>query len=126
MKPSMTVALLLVGHGSRDPGADDVLPYYAEQLALSGRFSTVRACYLEKSPRISEAVQAIEADKILVMPLLLAQGYHTRVTIPEELGITPPRGTAGGKEIVLLEPLGRSELIVRLIEERVSQDAKKD
>ena len=114
----MKDALLLVGHGSRDPAADDVLPFYVEQLARSGRFSIVTACYLEKSPRIKEAVQAIEADRIIVMPMLLAHGYHTRVTIPEELGITPPRGVVDGKEIVLLEPLGRSEHLVRLIEER--------
>lgn len=115
----MSDALLLIGHGSRDPGADDVLPYYVGELARSGRFAVVMACYLEKSPRISEAVQALGADRIFVMPLLLAQGYHTRVTIPEELGIEPPGGTVGGKEIVLLEPLGRSEHIVRLIEERI-------
>ncbi|CAJ35601.1 sirohydrochlorin chelatase [Methanocella arvoryzae] len=115
----MKVALLIVGHGSRDPRADDVLPFYVEQLSKSGRFSTVQACYLEKPPRISEAVQAIDADRIIVMPLLLAHGYHTRATIPEELDITPPGGVVNGKEIILLEPLGRSEHIVRLIEERV-------
>lgn len=117
----MSDALLLVGHGSRDPAADDVLPFYVEQLSGTGRFSTVRACYLERSPGIKEAVQAIEADRIIVMPMLLAHGYHTRVTIPEALGITAPRGIVGGKEIILLEPLGRSEQIVRLIEERVKE-----
>jgi sirohydrochlorin cobaltochelatase len=112
------VALLIVGHGSRDQGADDVLPYYVEQLSRSGRFSIVMACYLEKQPSVKEAVQMIEADRIIVMPMLLAPGYHTRVTIPEELGITPPGGVVGGKEIVLLEPIGRSEYLVKLIEER--------
>ncbi len=115
----MSDALLIVGHGSRDPGTDDVLPFYVEQLARSGRFSAVVACYLEKAPRIKDAVRTIQADRILVMPLLLAHGYHTRVTIPEELGVKAPGGFVDGKEIILLEPLGRSEHIVRLIEERV-------
>ena len=110
----MADALLLVGHGSRDPGADDVLPFYVDRLARTGRFSTVKACYLERPPSIGDALGAIAADRIFVMPLLVAHGYHTRVTIPEAI-------RAAGKEVVLLEPLGRSEHIVRLIEERVSQ-----
>ncbi|WP_424357666.1 sirohydrochlorin chelatase [Methanocella sp. MCL-LM] len=115
----MRDALLLIGHGSKDPRADDVLPYYVEQLSRSGRFSTVQACYLEKSPSIQEAVQAITADRVFVMPLLLAHGYHTRVTIPDELGIKASGDVVDGKEIILLEPFGRSEHIVRLIEGRI-------
>jgi sirohydrochlorin cobaltochelatase len=108
----MKDALLIIGHGSKDPGADDVLPYYVEQLSQTGLFSMVSACYLEKPPSIRDALGAIEADRIFVMPLLVAHGYHTRVTIPEAI-------FASGKKAVLLEPLGRSEHITRLIEERV-------
>jgi sirohydrochlorin cobaltochelatase len=46
------------------------------------------------------------------MPLLVAHGYHTRVTIPDAV-------KASGKKAILLEPLGRSEHIARLIEERI-------
>lgn len=108
----MTDALLIVGHGSKDPGADDVLPYYVEQLRQSGQFSTVTACYLEKPPSINDALGAIDADRIFIMPLLVAHGYHTRVTIPGAI-------KASGKKAILLEPLGRSEYIARLIAERV-------
>ncbi|MGA9140597.1 MAG: CbiX/SirB N-terminal domain-containing protein [Methanocella sp.] len=108
----MKDTLLIIGHGSKDPGADDVLPYYVEQLRQSGRFSIVDACYLEKPPYIKDALGGITADRIFIMPLLVAPGYHTRVTIPEAI-------KASGKTAILLEPLGRSEHITRLIEERV-------
>lgn len=107
----MTEALIIVGHGSKDPGAEDVLPFYVDRLSRLDRFSEVVGCYLEQPPFIGDVLSTIEADRILVMPLLLASGYHTRVTIPEAI-------KASGKEIVLLKPLGRSEHIVRLIEER--------
>jgi sirohydrochlorin ferrochelatase len=113
----MTDALLIIGHGSKDPGADDVLPYYVDRLSRSGKFSTVSACYLEKSPSIQEALGAIEADRIFVMPLLVAHGYHTRVTIPDAI-------SASGKKAILLEPLGRSEQIAQLIEERAGSALK--
>lgn len=107
----MTDALIIVGHGSKDPGAEDVLPFYVDRLARLDRLSEVVGCYLEQPPYIGDVLGTIEADRILVMPLLLASGYHTRVTIPEAI-------KASGKEVVLLKPLGRSEHIVRLIEER--------
>ncbi len=109
----MTDALVIVGHGSKDPGAEDTLQFYVDRLSRSSRFSTVAGCYLEHPPYIGDALGTIEADRILVMPLLLAPGYHTRVTIPEAI-------KASGKEVILLEPLGKSEHILRLIEERVS------
>ncbi len=109
----MTDALIIVGHGSKDPGADDVLPFYVDRLSRLDRFSEVVGCYLEQPPYIGDVFSTIEADRILVMPLLLASGYHTRVTIPEAI-------KASGKEVILLKPLGRSEHIVRLIEEESS------
>lgn len=110
----MSDVLVLIGHGSRDPSADDVLPYYVEKLSGTGRFSAVKACYLEKAPSLGDMLRSTEADRIIVMPLLLARGYHTKVTIPEEI-------KASGKTVIMLEPLGRSEHIARLIEERVAK-----
>jgi sirohydrochlorin ferrochelatase len=107
----MKDALIIVGHGSKDPGADDVLPFYVDRLSRLGRFSAVAGCYLEQPPYIGDVLGKIEADRILVMPLLLASCYHTRVTIPEAI-------RASGKEVILLKPLGRSDHIVQLIEER--------
>jgi sirohydrochlorin ferrochelatase len=107
----MTDALIIVGHGSKDPGADDVLPFYVDRLSRLDRFAEVIGCYLEQPPYIGDVLDTIEADRILVMPLLMTSGYHTRVTIPEAI-------KASGKEIILLKPLGRSEHIVQLIEER--------
>jgi sirohydrochlorin ferrochelatase len=111
----MTDALIIVGHGSKDPGAEDVLPFYVDRLARLDRFSEVVGCYLEQPPYIGDVLSTIEADRILIMPLLMTSGYHTRVTIPEAI-------KASGKEIILLKPLGKSEHIVRLIEERAVPD----
>jgi sirohydrochlorin cobaltochelatase len=111
----MTDALVIVGHGSRDPEADDVLPFYVDRLSRLDRFAEVVGCYLEHPPYLRDALSTLESDRILVMPLLMASGYHTRVTIPEAT-------KTAGKEIILLKPLGRSEHIVRLIEERANSE----
>ncbi len=118
----MSDALLLVGHGSASEHADDVLPYYADYFARSGDFDEVLACYLEKEPPVEGALGHIKAGRVFVMPLFVAHGYHTKVTIPRALGIDSPHCLADGKEVFYLEPLGRSELIIKLIDERVKNE----
>ena len=118
----MSDALLIVGHGSKSANADDVLPYYVD--FFRGEFDEVLACYLEQEPRIEDALGAIEAGRVFVMPLLVAHGYHTKVTIPRALGIDSAHGFSRCKEIFLLEPLGRSEHIALLIKERIGEAKK--
>jgi sirohydrochlorin cobaltochelatase len=117
----MSDALLLVGHGSKSEHADDVLPYYVEFFKASGDFEEVLACYLEKEPFIEGVLGRIKAGRVFVVPLFVAHGYHTKVTIPRALGIGSPHARAGDKEVFYLGPLGRSERIARLIEERVKE-----
>lgn len=117
----MSDALLLVGHGSKSEGADDVLPYYVDFFKVTGEYGEVLACYLEKEPRVEDILDHIHANRVFVMPLLLAHGYHTRVTIPKALGIMSSHCFSGDKEIFYLEPLGRSPLIAKLIDERVKE-----
>lgn len=116
----MSDALLLVGHGSRSEYADDVLPYYAER--LKGDFDEVLACDLEQ---LEGALSRIKSARVYVMPLLVAHGYHTKITIPEALGMKSSRGFSNGKEVFYLEPLGRSEHIVKLIKGRVEEAKNK-
>lgn len=119
----MSDALVLVGHGSKY-SEDDVLPYYVKYFTDSGQFSQVCACYLEREPRVDTILKNIKAERIYVMPLLLAHGYHTKVTIPDALGIKKSHDFAGGKEIFYLEPLGRSEHIAMLIRQRIGEAVK--
>lgn len=116
----MSDALVLVGHGSKY-AEDDVLPYYVKYFESAGQFSEIRACYLERDPRVETVMNDIRADRVYVMPLLLAHGYHTKVTIPEALGIRQPHDFVAGKEIYYLEPLGRSDHIAMLIRQRVEE-----
>jgi sirohydrochlorin ferrochelatase len=120
---AMADALILIGHGSRSKHADDVLPYYVK--ALRGGFDEAIACYLEQEPGIKEALKLVKSERVFVMPLLLANGHHTMVTIPEALGIRDGHGYVDGKEIIYLEPLGRSCHIVELIKERIRESGKK-
>jgi sirohydrochlorin cobaltochelatase len=116
----MPDALVLVGHGSKY-NDDDVLPYYVKYFESTGQFSEVRACYLERDPRVENILKDLTSDRVYIMPLLLAHGYHTKVTIPEALGIHQPHDFVAGKEIYYMEPIGRSEQIATLIRQRIEE-----
>ena len=120
----MSDALLIVGHGSKSKQADDVLPYYVDLFKASGEYDEVLACYLEQEPGVEHILEQITAKRVFVMPLFVAHGYHTKVTIPEALGIKSTHDHAGDKEIFYLEPLGRSKHIQELIKERIGEIKK--
>lgn len=104
----MSRALLIIAHGGRNVKATEkLLAYYIGK--LSPDFDIVKGCVLES---IGETFSSIDSNKVYVMPLFVAEGYHTRVSIPEAI-------ESAGKEVVYLPPLGESEHIVRLIKDRV-------
>lgn len=115
----MRDVLILIGHGSHSKDADDVLPYYVDLFKSKGIYADVIACYLEKEPSVKGVLDRVNADRVFVMPLLIAHGYHTRVTIPGALGIKHSHDIINGVEVFYLEPIGRSGHIAELIQERI-------
>ena len=81
-------ALILVGHGSRRPDANDEIVRLAERLAAEGggRFALVRPAFLEfVSPTVGEAVAecaAAGAGSVRLLPYFLAAGRHVTADLP--------------------------------------------
>ncbi len=87
------VAVVLIGHGSRLPYSREVVEKIAEYVEEMGDFDAVEVGFMELcEPTIQEAVEkAAEsgADKIVVVPVFLAHGVHTKRDIPKMLGLEP-------------------------------------
>ena len=117
----MTTALLLVAHGSPDPRAHVV----AESLAAAvGREVThqVFLGYLDHdTPRVDEAVTtaALAADEVVVVPLLLASGFHANVDVPaaaDRARVRFPR-----TRFTVTPPLGPDPLLTSALRDRLSE-----
>lgn len=80
----------MVGHGSRLPYSRQVVEKIAEYVEEMGDFETVEVGFMELcEPTVQEAVKkAAESgvDKIVVVPVFLAHGVHTKRDIPKMLG----------------------------------------
>ncbi|HIP17606.1 MAG TPA: sirohydrochlorin nickelochelatase [Methanothermococcus okinawensis] len=84
-------ALILIGHGSRLPYSKDVVSKIAEKIKKKNIYPIVEVGMMEfNEPTITQAVKkAIEngANRIIVVPVFLAHGNHTKRDIPKILGI---------------------------------------
>ncbi|MEO2241827.1 MAG: sirohydrochlorin nickelochelatase [Euryarchaeota archaeon] len=141
------VAVVLVGHGSRLPYNREVLEKLAEYVEEMGDFEAVEVGFMEFSePSIPEAVKrAAEsgADRIVVVPVFLAHGVHTKRDIPRMLGLEPDwEGEDHGHdhghhhhhhdhrehepvdvdaEIIYTEPIGADRRIAEIILDRIKE-----
>ncbi|MDR3214104.1 MAG: CbiX/SirB N-terminal domain-containing protein [Azoarcus sp.] len=82
-------ALVLLGHGSRDPGWVAPLVRVREVVTHARPALAVELAFLEfMSPTLEEAVAALAgcgATRIVVAPVFLAQGGHLRRDLPARL-----------------------------------------
>ncbi|WP_456436619.1 sirohydrochlorin nickelochelatase [Methanopyrus sp.] len=135
------VAVVLVGHGSRLPYSRQVVEKIAEYVEKMGDFETVEVGFMEMcKPTVQEAVKrAAESgvDKIVVVPVFLAHGVHTKRDIPKMLGLEPEWDYDEDEdhhhhhrdytpvdvdaEIVYAEPLGADPRIAKIVIDRIKE-----
>ncbi len=105
-------ALLLVGHGSsRAPHARVATDRVAAALRETGRFAEVHTAFLKQEPSIAEALAAITAPSVTVVPNFAGEGYFTRKVIPAALAEAGFPGTIRQTAAVGAHP--RMEDIIR-------------
>jgi len=84
-------ALVLVGHGSRLPYSKEIVSEIAEKIREKNIYPIIEVGMMEfNEPTIPQAINsAVEkgAKKIIVVPVFLAHGNHTKRDIPKILGI---------------------------------------
>ena len=106
--------LLLVAHGSSEPAAAEVVEELLRLIRRARPDLPTGAGYLDHgAPTLIDAVAALRGPAVVV-PLLLAGGYHARVDIPRALaGARHPVATA--------RPLGPDPRLCTVIEARLGE-----
>ena len=81
--------LAVVGHGTeRNENSAKAIEYHADRIRERDRFEEVRALFMDEDPEVDDVTDYFESDDIVVVPLFVADGYHTREDIPEDMGLT--------------------------------------
>jgi sirohydrochlorin ferrochelatase len=117
---SVTTALLLIAHGSREETANADLHHLAAELRRRGEFTIVEASFLELAePDIdAAAAKCVEQGvaRVVLVPYFLSAGRHVRRDLTaarDRLAARYPR-----VEFRLAEPLGRHPLLLEVVAER--------
>ncbi len=114
-------AILLMGHGSRVPEANDALRVIADQVRHDGGFEIVEVSFRElHAPDIQAGIdRCVEqgAGRILLYPYFLFAGAHVLEDLPEEMARAKERYPE--LEMIMGAPLGAHRKLGEIVCERV-------
>jgi sirohydrochlorin cobaltochelatase len=79
----------VVGHGTeRNENSAKAIEYHTERLRETGRFDEVKALFMDEEPEVDDVADHFDSEDIIVVPLFIADGFHTQEDIPEDMGLT--------------------------------------
>ncbi|GAB6878461.1 CbiX/SirB N-terminal domain-containing protein [Halorubrum gandharaense] len=80
--------LAVVGHGTeRNENSAKAIEYHADRIRESGRFDEVKPLYMDEEPEVDDLADHFESNDVVLVPLFIADGYHTQEDIPEDVGL---------------------------------------
>jgi sirohydrochlorin cobaltochelatase len=81
--------IAVVGHGTkRNENSAKAIEYHADRIEAMGRFDEVQALFMDEDPEVDDVTDFFDSEDIVVVPLFIADGYHTQEDIPEDMGLT--------------------------------------
>ncbi|WP_206324480.1 MULTISPECIES: sirohydrochlorin chelatase [unclassified Streptomyces] len=110
--------LVAVGHGSRDPRARATLARLLDRVRELRPGLDVRLAHIElNAPLLDDTLAGLAAEgrEAVLVPLLLAPGYHVTHDLPAALAAVPDLPAR------VAEPLGPHPLLVEALADRLAQ-----
>ena len=139
--------ILLLSHGSRLDDGKEVIKAYKEMYEEEFPDIPVEYAFMEiRKPGIPEVVKKLskdnDLDKIIVVPVFVAHGLHTKRDIPEILGLESDienhhkdehhhqnhhhdheeEYVEFDGEIILTDPLGIDKRLYEVIKDRINEN----
>jgi sirohydrochlorin cobaltochelatase len=112
-------ALILLGHGTElNKNSGGVIYLNAGRIRERGIYDLVEVGFLDQVPEIGGVVDGVEAQNVILIPLFIAEGWHTRETIPEDLGLVDEVTVRDDKTIFYGAPVGTHPSMANLIAAR--------
>jgi sirohydrochlorin cobaltochelatase len=105
--------LLLIGHGSKDGGANRTPEAIAQALRALGGFGEVKTAYIEQAPFAADWRDSVSKAHVVAQPLLLSAGMHASADLPPLFE---------GSGAVILQGIGSDEEIAGMILDQLEAD----
>jgi sirohydrochlorin cobaltochelatase len=118
-------ALVLLGHGTGlNKNSGGVIYLNAQRIRERGIYDLVEVGFLDQEPEIAGVVESVAARNVIVIPLFIAEGWHTRETIPEDLGLRGEVTVREDRTIFYGAPVGTHPSMAKLIAARASATSR--
>src|SRR3954468_16341751 len=115
-------ALVLLGHGTDlNKSSGGVIYLNTERIRERGLYDLVEVGFLDQDPEIGTVVENVKAENVVLIPVFIAEGWHTRETIPEDLGLTGEVTVREDKKIYYGAPIGTHPSMANLIAARARE-----
>src|SRR3712207_3262703 len=120
-------ALVLLGHGTDlNKSSGGVIYLNAWRIRERGIYDLVEVGFLDQDPEIGDVVDSVEAENVILIPLFVAEGWHTRETIPEDLGLVGEVTLREDRTIFYGAPVGTHPSMANLIAARARESASEE
>ena len=115
-------ALVLLGHGTDlNKNSGGVIYLNAERIRERELYDLVEVGFLDQDPEIGKVVENVEAENVVLIPVFIAEGWHTHETIPEDLSLTGEVTVREDKTIYYGAPVGTHPSMAGLIAARARE-----
>ena len=119
----------VVGHGTeRNENSAKAIEYHARRVEGLDRFDEVQALYMDEEPEVDDVTAYFESEDVVVVPLFVADGFHTQEDIPEDVGLTDDYRTGydvpaevDGHRIWYAGAVGTEPLLADVLLERAAE-----
>ncbi len=119
-------ALILAGHGSHvSANTAGIVWNYVDRLREWGVADEIAACFWKEAPAISQVLDTVEADEVVIVPVFTARGYFTSDVIPAELGLADGNAGRPGRSIRLTPPVGEHPHLRSIVERQLRATIKR-
>jgi sirohydrochlorin cobaltochelatase len=120
-------ALVLLGHGTDlNKNSGGVIYQNAGRIREREIYDLVEVGFLDQEPEIGEVVENVEAENVVLIPVFIAEGWHTRETIPQDLGLTGEMTVRGDRTIFYGAPVGTHPSMANLIAARARETMREE
>ena len=119
----MRTAVIILGHGSRNAGADEAIRKVVDGVKQTGSFAVVEHAFLQYVPptphEVIERCAGQNVDRVVIVPFFLQAGAHVTRDIPEL--VEKARKQHPKIEIIVTDYVGAHPLMAKVVEELVGK-----
>jgi len=116
-------AVIILGHGSRNTGADEAIRKVVDGVKQAGSFAVVEHAFLQYVPptphEVIERCVGQSVERVVIVPFVLQAGAHVTRDIPEL--IAKARNQHPKIEIMVTDYVGAHPLMAKVVEELIKK-----